>query len=277
MSKGEPILKIEPENELRFRGPFKEPVSVVMKLTNTTEKKACFKVKTTAPKRYCVKPTTGVIDPKGVVTILVTLQPFDPNDPNEKGKHKFQVLSVHAPEGEFNIETLWKETSLEINDWKLKCVLEVPEATEAAAASTPAAAANSTDASSPSAAVSATASASAPVSKNDGNTSNDGSAKRISSLESDLGRAAEEIKRLREEVSLMTKENIQLKEEGIRLRRVNVSGSGAADSLSFKTEQPAASAYRPHGHDTVSTTSPPNVLYIVVALLMGIIMAKLFF
>jgi len=87
-------------------GPFKEPVSVVMKLTNTTEKKACFKVKTTAPKRYCVKPTTGVIESKGVVTILVTLQPFDPNDPTEKGKHKFQVLSVHAPEGEFNIETL---------------------------------------------------------------------------------------------------------------------------------------------------------------------------
>ncbi len=77
-----------------------------MKLSNNVEKKVCFKVKTTAPKRYCVKPTTGVIDPKGAVTILVTLQPFDPNDPNEKGKHKFQVLSVLAPEGDFNIETL---------------------------------------------------------------------------------------------------------------------------------------------------------------------------
>ena len=87
-------------------GPFKEPVSVVMKLSNRTDRKVCFKVKTTAPKRYCVKPTTGVIDPKGLVTILVTLQPFDPNDPNEKGKHKFQVLSVYAPETEFNIETL---------------------------------------------------------------------------------------------------------------------------------------------------------------------------
>ena len=87
-------------------GPFKEPVSVVMKLSNNVDKKVCFKVKTTAPKRYCVKPTTGVIDPKGAVTILVTLQPFDPNDPNEKGKHKFQVLSALAPEGEFNIETL---------------------------------------------------------------------------------------------------------------------------------------------------------------------------
>ena len=128
-----------------------------MKLSNNVDKKVCFKVKTTAPKRYCVKPTTGVIDPKGAVTILVTLQPFDPNDPNEKGKHKFQVLSALAPEGEFNIETLvsflfnisfhfwklfsclsflslqWKESSLEINDWKLKCVLEIPE--EAATAS----------------------------------------------------------------------------------------------------------------------------------------------
>jgi len=277
MSKGEAILKIEPENELRFRGPFKEPVSVVMKLTNATEKKACFKVKTTAPKRYCVKPTTGVIDPKGTVTILVTLQPFDPNDPNEKGKHKFQVLSVHAPEGEFNIETLWKETSLEINDWKLKCVLELPEAAEGAATSTSPAAVNSTDANSSSAAVSATSSASAAVTKNDVNASSDGSAKKISSLESELRKVTEEITRLREETSLMTKENIQLKEEGIRLRRVNVSGSGAADSLSFKSEQPAASAYRPHGHDSVSTTSSPNVLYIVVALLLGIIMAKLFF
>lgn len=89
-----------------FTGPFKEPVSVVMKLTNMTDRKACFKVKTTAPKRYCVKPTTGTIDPKGAVTILVTLQPFDPNDPNEKGKHKFQVLSVIAPEGDYNLETL---------------------------------------------------------------------------------------------------------------------------------------------------------------------------
>ena len=79
---------------------------MVMKLSNNVEKKVCFKVKTTAPKRYCVKPTTGVIGPKEAVTILVTLQPFDPNDPNEKGKHKFQVLSVLAPEGEFNIETL---------------------------------------------------------------------------------------------------------------------------------------------------------------------------
>ena len=44
----------------------------------------------------------------------------------------------------FNFLIQWKETSLEINDWKLKCVLEIPEAVEGAATSTPAATVNST-------------------------------------------------------------------------------------------------------------------------------------
>lgn len=88
---------------------------MVMKLSNNVEKKVCFKVKTTAPKRYCVKPTTGIIGPKEAVTILVTLQPFDPNDPNEKGKHKFQVLSVLAPEGDFKIKNLVSLNFVRVN------------------------------------------------------------------------------------------------------------------------------------------------------------------
>lgn len=268
MSKAEAILKIEPENELRFRGPFKEPVSVVMKLSNNVEKKVCFKVKTTAPKRYCVKPTTGVIDPKGAVTILVTLQPFDPNDPNEKGKHKFQVLSVLAPEGDFNIETLWKESSLEINDWKLKCVLETPD--EGSNAAAPTASVNSS-ASPP---VTSSTTASAPIVKHEDKGSKDASMQKVSNLELELRKASEEINRLREELSSATRENIQLKEEGLRLRRSNVSSG--TDSSGFKAEQPPP-MYRQPGQDSVATVSSPNVLYIVVALLLGIIIAKLFF
>ena len=37
----------------------------------------CFKIKTTAPKRYCVKPNSGVVDPKDEVQIAVSLQPFE--------------------------------------------------------------------------------------------------------------------------------------------------------------------------------------------------------
>ena len=40
-----------------------------MKLSNPSDYKVCFKIKTTAPKRYCVKPNSGVIDPSQTVTI----------------------------------------------------------------------------------------------------------------------------------------------------------------------------------------------------------------
>lgn len=40
-----------------------------MTLTNPSERKVCFKIKTTAPKRYCVKPNSGVIDPSDTVQI----------------------------------------------------------------------------------------------------------------------------------------------------------------------------------------------------------------
>ncbi|XP_046438705.1 vesicle-associated membrane protein/synaptobrevin-binding protein-like isoform X2 [Daphnia pulex] len=269
MSKAEAILKIEPENELRFRGPFKEPVSVVMKLSNNVEKKVCFKVKTTAPKRYCVKPTTGVIGAKETVTILVTLQPFDPNDPNEKGKHKFQVLSVLAPEADFNIETLWKESNLEINDWKLKCVLEIPDEGSTAAAP----ATTVTTLTSSAVAPVTSAPPAAPSIKMDEKPSKDVSIQkeRVSSLELELRKASDEIAQLREELSAMSNENMQLKEEGLRLRRSNVSGT---DSAGFKPEMPPPIL---HQSDSVATLSSPNILYIVAALLLGIIIAKLFF
>ena len=117
-----------------------------------------------------------------------------------------------------------------------------------------------------------------------------------------MRKATEEINRLREELSSATRENIQLKvriyriceniskppqsnkllmifdvlkEEGLRLRRNNVSSG--SDSTGFKSEQPP-SVYRQHGgQDSAVSVTSPNVLYIVVALLLGIIIAKLFF
>ena len=52
-----------------FAGPFNEVVTADLKLTNPSEKKVCFKVKTTAPKRYCVRPNSGILDPKNSVTV----------------------------------------------------------------------------------------------------------------------------------------------------------------------------------------------------------------
>ncbi|XP_052816077.1 vesicle-associated membrane protein/synaptobrevin-binding protein-like isoform X2 [Mya arenaria] len=125
MSKLEQVLKIEPSIELSFKGPFTEVVTADLRLTNPSDKRVCFKVKTTAPKRYCVRPNSGVIEPKQDITVAVMLQPFE-YDPNEKNKHKFMVQTMFAPDGKIeNQEQLWKEVSPDkLMDSKLKCVLD---------------------------------------------------------------------------------------------------------------------------------------------------------
>ncbi|CAH1964051.1 unnamed protein product [Acanthoscelides obtectus] len=125
MSKLEQVLQIEPQNELRFRGPFVVPVTSYMKLTNPSDKTVMFKIKTTAPKKYCVRPNAGILDPNSSIQIAICLQPFQ-FDPAEKNKHKFMVQSTFAPEGDISVDQVWKEIQPDqLMDSKLKCVFEM--------------------------------------------------------------------------------------------------------------------------------------------------------
>lgn len=130
------ILTIEPDTELVFRGPFKDVVTTILKLSNPSDKKVCFKVKTTAPKRYCVRPNCGLIESNESVNVAVMLQPFDYKDENENKRHKFLVQSV-VPTGDIeniqpgDVEGLWKSlpslpAKYPVMDSKLKCVFEMP-------------------------------------------------------------------------------------------------------------------------------------------------------
>ncbi|XP_019867702.2 vesicle-associated membrane protein-associated protein B [Aethina tumida] len=187
MSKPEQVLVIEPQNELRFRGPFNNAVTSYMKLTNPSEKKVLFKIKTTAPKKYCVRPNSGVLNPNSTIEIAICLQPFV-FDPAEKNKHKFMVQTVFAPEGEINLEQLWKEIgSDQLMDSKLKCVFELPAENETHEEPNKASPKLDTTAQS-------------------------------NSEESELKRAAAEIQMLREEESMLRKENLRLQEMVLQLK-----------------------------------------------------------
>ena len=59
---------------IQISGPFTSPVTSYMKLTNPSETKVCFKIKTTAPKKYCVRPNSGVLDVKGVTDVAGKLK-----------------------------------------------------------------------------------------------------------------------------------------------------------------------------------------------------------
>ncbi|EMP33427.1 Vesicle-associated membrane protein-associated protein A, partial [Chelonia mydas] len=106
--------------------PFTDVVTTNLKLRNPSDRKVCFKVKTTAPRRYCVRPNSGIIDPGSSVTVSVMLQPFD-YDPNEKSKHKFMVQTIFAPPSTSDMEAVWKEAKPDdLMDSKLRCVFEMP-------------------------------------------------------------------------------------------------------------------------------------------------------
>ena len=54
---------------LEFAGPFKDVVTSELVLENPSDRSVCFKVKTTAPKRYCVRPNSGIIDSGGKIAV----------------------------------------------------------------------------------------------------------------------------------------------------------------------------------------------------------------
>lgn len=137
------LLTIVPESHLTFRGPFNEVVTSILTLTNIASDKVCFKVKTTAPRRYCVRPNSGVIEAGDTMEVSIMLQPFQ-YDPNDRNNHKFMVqsMALSADNATLPLEEIWKNAEPKsVVDKKLKCQFELPP--DAAAPSEPSAAAPS--------------------------------------------------------------------------------------------------------------------------------------
>lgn len=241
MSKAEQVLILEPSQELKFKGPFNDVVTSQLKLSNPTEKRVCFKVKTTAPRRYCVRPNSGLVEPHGSVSVAVMLQPFD-YDPHEKNKHKFMVQSLFAAEGDVNLDALFKEADQsQLMDSKLRCVFELPMDTQAPQ--------NNIDAS-PAPQPQMEVPKPSPKANN---------------IEAELKKAGDEIKRLREEISSLRQDNLQLKEDNIRQRSTQPSSSSESRNV--------VSSVIPH-HETQQANPMMHLVAALIIALVGFILGK---
>ncbi|KAL0902515.1 hypothetical protein ABMA27_000368 [Loxostege sticticalis] len=240
------VLTIEPQNELKFKGLFEQGYTTYMRLINPSTETVLFKIKTTAPKKYCVRPNSGVLEPNSKVEIAITPQPVYV-DPNEKHKHKFMVQSVIAPEGKTNIDQVWKEISPEqLMDYKLKCVFETPRGT------------NLNDAGDNVAQNEVTKKRVAVADEAKSSTK---TFPKSENVESDLQKATLEVILLREEESKLRQENLQLKEELLRLHQSAGDGRAA----------------RPHSYGPEKTAQVASMPWVATALVMafiGIIIGK---
>ena len=62
-------LELIPNNDLVFKGPFNAVSTTTLKLNNSGSERLAYKIKTTAPKRYCVKPNSGFLEPRANANI----------------------------------------------------------------------------------------------------------------------------------------------------------------------------------------------------------------
>ncbi|XP_014215894.1 vesicle-associated membrane protein-associated protein B isoform X2 [Copidosoma floridanum] len=257
-NKSEQVLIIDPQNELCFRGPFTgAPVAAYMKLTNpTSNQKVYFKIKTTAPKRYCVRPNSGIIKPKEVCEIAVCLQPYE-FDPNEKSKHKFMVQSIVAPNDDPDEDPcrIWRDINPDqLMDTKLKCVFVNPTdsttSTKPKPTTTSKPESNSTDAKSKPTSEAAKL-----------------SPKPIGETEEKLLKAAHEVNQLRVEESTLRQENLQLKEEVMKWKNAALGKDMSLASVSGLTQLQNSSNPLP-----MSTTS---IIIAVAMVVMGYLLGKL--
>ncbi|CAF0721754.1 unnamed protein product [Didymodactylos carnosus] len=119
-------LELNPSTDLVFKGPFNNVSTTMLKLSNSGHERLAYKIKTTAPKRYCVKPNSGFLDPSASTNIQVMLQPQSAGGQHdERAKHKFMVQWVAVPPTwTDDVDNFWKQDvpKLNVQDSKLKCV-----------------------------------------------------------------------------------------------------------------------------------------------------------
>ncbi|XP_057816163.2 vesicle-associated protein 2-1 [Cryptomeria japonica] len=90
------LLSVQPE-ELKFVFEQNKQSSCQSQLLNNTENHVAFKVKTTSPKKYLVRPNTGIILPRSSIDIALTMQAQPEAPPYMQCKDKFLLLSVVVP------------------------------------------------------------------------------------------------------------------------------------------------------------------------------------
>jgi len=97
---GNNLLQITPSS-LTYLPPYTLYTSQTLKIQNLTDQSVAFKIRTTAPKRYSVKPIFAVLSPQETKDVLVQLNALK-DAPTESTKDCFQIQAAifpNPPEG----------------------------------------------------------------------------------------------------------------------------------------------------------------------------------
>ncbi|KAF8765467.1 hypothetical protein HU200_008613 [Digitaria exilis] len=92
------LLRVSP-SDLKMPFELKKQNSACLELYNKTDQHVAFKVKTTNPRKYAVRPASGVVPPRGSFCVTITMQAPKEIPPDYHCKDKFLVQSIVVEEG----------------------------------------------------------------------------------------------------------------------------------------------------------------------------------
>jgi len=131
---GNHLISVHPD-ELKFHFELEKQSYCDLKIVNNTEHHVAFKVKTTSPKKYFVRPNTGVIHPLDSCLIRVTLQAQREYPPDMHCKDKFLLQSTivppHTDVDELPQDAFNKDIGRAIEECKLRVVYMSPASSHA--------------------------------------------------------------------------------------------------------------------------------------------------
>lgn len=121
-------LVVTPSDAILFRGNFTESVTTAfIEVANPTPIPVAYKVKTTAPRRYCVRPNSGKLAPSESNQVKILLQPNQNNE--DLMKHKFLIQTIDLTDEIFEniqVDDIFKDRALTASaaSRKLLCKFE---------------------------------------------------------------------------------------------------------------------------------------------------------
>nr|XP_034838785.1 LOW QUALITY PROTEIN: motile sperm domain-containing protein 2-like [Maniola hyperantus] len=117
----EEMLLMNPAKMLNFRNN-NEIISTQLTITNMEESCVAFKIRTTAPEKYIVRPSLGTLTSKASQTINIIVNSGFLISSVEKDR--FLVVSIKVPNSNMSqkdLGDLWKSSATQANEYRLKC------------------------------------------------------------------------------------------------------------------------------------------------------------
>ncbi|KAM3290474.1 vesicle-associated protein 2-2 isoform X1 [Capsicum chacoense] len=123
------LVEIAPR-ELKFIFEPKKQSSCTIRLINKSQNHVAFKVKTTSPKKYCVRPNTGIIKPRESCDFTVTMQAQKAPPPDMACKDKFlvqcTVVAEETAEEDITSAVFSKDDGKYVQENKMRVILVSP-------------------------------------------------------------------------------------------------------------------------------------------------------